>query len=99
LNFALHPEAKEELREAAIYYSPGGTNLVRELFSEYRSEVKRILANPYLFNIRPNGFRRANLDRFPFYLPFLIKDETVYILAVAHISRRPDYWTHRTSSL
>jgi hypothetical protein len=39
--------------------------------------------------------RRALLARFPYALVFLILEEGVRILAVAHAKRRPGYWLGR----
>ena len=50
-----------------------------------------------MFRLREGNYRRANLDRFPFYLPYIIRDETLIILAIAHNSRHPDYWKQRIS--
>jgi hypothetical protein len=35
------------------------------------------------------------LDRFPFAVPYQIKREEIVILALAHTSRRPGYWSRR----
>jgi len=35
------------------------------------------------------------LDRFPFTIPYLIIHEDIVVLALAHTSRRPDYWSRR----
>jgi hypothetical protein len=34
----------------------------------------------------------AILDRFPFRIPYQITREDIVVLALAHTSRRPDYW-------
>jgi toxin ParE1/3/4 len=39
--------------------------------------------------------RFAVLDRFPFAVPYQIKREEIVILALAHTSRRPGYWSRR----
>jgi hypothetical protein len=39
--------------------------------------------------------RVALLERFPFTLPYLIAGDVVVILALAHTSRRPGYWSKR----
>lgn len=35
------------------------------------------------------------LDRFPFTMPYQIKGDDIVILALAHTSRRPGYWSRR----
>jgi toxin ParE1/3/4 len=39
--------------------------------------------------------RRAPVARFPYYLAYLVADDVIHVLAVAHERRRPQYWTGR----
>lgn len=41
--------------------------------------------------------RRATVARFPYHLAYLVADEHVRVLAVAHDRRRPGYWAPRAS--
>jgi len=41
------------------------------------------------------GFRRVNLQVFPYYLAYAIHNEVIWILAIAHASRHPEYWIPR----
>ncbi len=65
----------------------------------FRNEVERacegITQFPYLWMERRGGFRRVNLPGFPYYITYVILDELLLVLAVAHVSRHPDYWKNR----
>ncbi len=39
--------------------------------------------------------RRAPVSRYPYHLAYLVADDEIYVLAVAHDHRRPTYWTGR----
>lgn len=39
------------------------------------------------------------MERFPFALPYLVLEELVVVLAVAHVRRRPGYWLQRVRPL
>jgi toxin ParE1/3/4 len=39
--------------------------------------------------------RRFLLPNHPFALPYLIGDQGVVVLAIAHVRRKPSYWTPR----
>ena len=41
------------------------------------------------------GVRRFSLARFPFAIGYLVKDDEIDVLAVAHLKRRPGYWFDR----
>ncbi len=43
--------------------------------------------------------RRYLLWDFPFALPFVVLEDRVVVLAVAHVRRRPGYWRERAESL
>ena len=50
-------------------------------------------------NGRDRPDRRVTLlDRFPFRIPYQIADATIVVLALAHTSRRPDYWARRANT-
>ena len=40
--------------------------------------------------------RRAPVSRYPYHLAYLVADDEIHVLAVAHDHRRPTYWTGRT---
>ena len=65
----------------------------------FRSEVERacegILQYPYQGSERKGGFRRVNLPGFPYYITYVVIDELLLVLAVAHSARHPDYWKNR----
>lgn len=39
--------------------------------------------------------RRAPIARFPFHVAYLVGEEHVLVLAIAHDRRRPGYWSDR----
>jgi len=39
--------------------------------------------------------RLINLRAFPYYIPFIIRGSTLWVLAVAHSARKPEYWINR----
>ena len=45
---------------------------------------------PYLY-----GTRRTLLRGFPFAVVYRVKRDVVEVIALAHRSRKPDYWTER----
>ncbi|MGE9267398.1 MAG: type II toxin-antitoxin system RelE/ParE family toxin [Verrucomicrobiales bacterium] len=94
MDFEFHPEAEDEQREARAYYEAYDPDSVRRLEDEIELTVRTVLANPLLFRLR-GDHRRANLPKYPYYLPFVILDERLIFLAVAHNARKPGYWKDR----
>lgn len=92
-----HPEAQSELREALRYYRDIDRELGADLKLRINQMISEIKARPQTFRLREGNYRRANLERFPFFIPYIVENESLVILAIAHNSRHPDYWKERIS--
>ena len=96
MNYWLHPEAYEDLREAAEFYrDQAGTALSRPFLAEFERSVALLLEHPQLGAIWRHGKRRLVTRRFPFSIIYTVVEDQLRILAVAHHSRRPGYWRRR----
>jgi plasmid stabilization system protein ParE len=96
MNYWLHPEAQQDLREAAEFYrEQAGTALSQSFLAEFEHSVRLLLQYPRLGAIWRHGKRRLVTRRFAFSVIYTLVDDQVRILAVAHHSRRPGYWQGR----
>jgi toxin ParE1/3/4 len=96
VNYWLHPEAQQDLREAAEFYrEQAGAALSQSFLAEFEHSVGLLLQYPRLGAIWRHGRRRLVTRRFPFSVIYSIVGEQIRILAVAHHSRRPSYWRGR----
>jgi len=100
--FHVFPSAQQELEETIFHYS--GLDVEDELADSfevtYQGHLSAILTNPKLYNIREGMTRRANLrPRFgEYYIAYMIWNEKVIVLAIAHAKRAPYYWRNRISA-
>ncbi|WP_157817629.1 type II toxin-antitoxin system RelE/ParE family toxin [Candidatus Thiodictyon syntrophicum] len=93
-----HEAAEAELYEALGFLELRAKGLGRRLLREVRRTAARIAECPLLApEIRP-GVRKRGVHTFPYALVYAIEDDGVLILAVAHGSRRPDYWGGRLAA-
>jgi len=46
--------------------------------------------------LRRGLYRRLNLRVFPYYIAYVVRESTLWIVAIAHSRRRPEYWIKRT---
>ena len=96
MKYWLHPEAREEFREAAEFYRErGGNALALALLEDFEHAAALLLEHPRLGAIWRPGRRRWLLTRFPYALIYTVSGDQIRILAVAHHSRRPGYWRGR----
>jgi plasmid stabilization system protein ParE len=92
---SIHPAARDEVEHAASHYESERTGLGREFRIEFEAAVARIVENPQLFAIELGEFRACLLKRFSYTIAFIDLPQRIWIGAVAHQSRRPNYWARR----
>ncbi|HEY4057388.1 MAG TPA: type II toxin-antitoxin system RelE/ParE family toxin [Kofleriaceae bacterium] len=97
MNLRLHRLAVEEIDYEVDYYESFQSGLGTELQLAVDASLELILQFP---NAGSPWKHRENrrilvLERFPFMLPYQIVGEVIYVLALAHMRRRPGYWSRR----
>ena len=84
------------LKEADTGYEEIEHGLGLRFKDEVQRHVQLIREHPALPRLRNKSYRRVNLRRFPFYIAYVLKDETIYVVAIAHSKREPNYWKERS---
>ncbi len=95
MKYEFHPEAEQELYEAALRYESEVAGLGRRFGEEVERVVQLLLEHPELGSRLDNDLRHFILRRFPFSIVYAAATDLVYIVAVAHGSREPGYWQPR----
>lgn len=92
-----HEAAEAELLEALGFLELRAKGLGRRLLGEVRRTAAHIGEFPLLGpEIRP-GVRKLAIRTFRYSLVYAVDDQGVLILALAHGSRRPNYWSGRVA--
>ncbi|HRY50726.1 MAG TPA: type II toxin-antitoxin system RelE/ParE family toxin [Candidatus Paceibacterota bacterium] len=99
MKIAIVLEAETELRESIEYYELINPGLGIRFKEEVRQAVAWIHEHFLLPRVRSKGYRRVNLKVFPHYIAYLADEDTIWILAVAHSRRRPEFWMERKQRL
>ena len=96
MNFGFHGEARAEFFDAIRYYESSCAGTGQNISREVMAAVSQILLYPLLWPFVP-GFsvRRCLLHRFPYAVIYSVEPDRIYVLAVMHLHRHPDYWRHR----
>ena len=95
LTLNYHPAASEELIEAAHFYEGREKGLGDRFLDAVNASLETMRRNPMLGRSDERGRRRWLVHRFPYLIIYRLVDGFLYILAVAHTSRKPDYWQSR----
>ena len=90
-----HEEAEAELHGSVAFYEGRRRGLGADFQVEVQKAVEQIQKNPNMFPLHRDDVRKCLVRRFPFTIFFQDLDEAVWILAVAHQKRKPDYWLDR----
>ena len=91
-----HPEAQAELDAAVAWYESQSPGLGLDLQAEVEAAVRMIQQQPQLHSLYKNTrCRKRILQRFPYNLFYIELADAIWIVAVAHHKRKPDYWTGR----
>jgi toxin ParE1/3/4 len=97
----LHPEARTELRSAALWYDERRPGLGDEFIAEVWAALDRVGDAPESYPAWPGTpargsvIRKATVQRFSYVIAFEKHERHLLVLAVAHAKRRPLYWLTR----
>ena len=89
------PEARVELNEAVDYYENGEAGLGVEFLEEVYATILRIIEFPSAWARLSRRTRRCLIDRFPFAVIYQAKQDSILIVAITHLARKPGYWKDR----
>lgn len=95
MNYFFHPEAEVELNDAMEYYESCAFGLGYDFSIEVHSTIRRICSLPKAWPTLVGEIKRCLTNRFPFGILYIEEGEAIYIVAVMHLRRAPDYWQER----
>ena len=87
--------AEDELLREIAYLELQARGLGRRFFGEIQKAEKRIAQFPESAPEIAPGIRKCVLGKFRYSLIYAIEEDNLLVLAVAHHSRRPEYWVDR----
>lgn len=90
-----HEAAEDELLTEIHYLEIQARGLGRRFFAEVQRTENLIGQFPKSGAEISPGIRKVILHKFPYSIIYTIETDTLLILALAHHSRRPAYWSDR----
>lgn len=87
--------AQSEVDDAFAWYDSQSQGLGTQFLDDLDRVIRRIVAYPLSGMEIEQGLRRCLLSRFPYGIIYGIDSETVIVVAVAHLHRKPRYWIDR----
>ncbi len=95
MNLHFNPHALQELEEATMYYNEISFALAGSFVQEFAKVVSLIKRFPEACSTITPSTRRCSFKRFPYGVVYRLREGIVEIVAVMHLSRKPNYWDNR----
>ncbi len=96
LDIEFHPDVAKEIKSSYQWYQNQSDGLGLDYLSELESSFQTIRELPNTWPKFQKGFRRFLLRKFPFSVIYQSNENTVFVVAVMHNSRKPGYWNDRS---
>jgi toxin ParE1/3/4 len=90
-----HEGARADVKNAVRWYQERSARAALDFIEELHRAADTIREAPDRWSQGKNETRRFLLWRFPFSIIYSEQESVITIWAVAHGSRRPDYWAKR----
>ena len=84
--------AAKELDDGATYYDLQNPGLGRRFKGEIRKAINRISDYPLAWSIETRNVRKCLVHTFPYKILYSVEHDHIYVIAIAHQHRRPNYW-------
>ena len=95
MRYVFHPEAEVEFDAAIDYYEDREPGLGYDFAVEVHSTLENILSFPKAWPILEDDIRRCQTRRFPYGIIYAVNEDVIFVLAVMHLHRDPEYWKNR----
>ena len=95
--FRLSTPASGELTEAVRWYETRRAGLGADFYEAVVRTIELIRAHPDVGMLRPGRLphRRVLVAGFPYEIVYRVRENDLYVVAIAHASRRPGFWQGR----
>ena len=87
--------ALAEVDDAVAWYESQLHGLSMQFLDDFDRAIRRISAYPLANAEIEQGLRRCLLAKFPYGIIYGLDAETIVVIAVAHLHRKPRYWIDR----
>jgi hypothetical protein len=89
--------SKHDYDISILYYKKESDSLSERFKSDIKESIKRIETFPNLYPKINDRVQKCVLSKFPYTIYYTIKDESIYILAIANHYKNPEEYNERFS--
>jgi plasmid stabilization system protein ParE len=89
--------AQLEIDDSVAWFNAQSQGLEIRFLDDIDRTVRRIITFPLSSEEIAPDIRRCLLSRFPYGIVYGVDNDTIVVIAVAHLHREPRYWFDRLS--
>jgi plasmid stabilization system protein ParE len=90
-----HPDADEEFQRSIEVYQAESSNLGLRFYRAVMAAAAKIEAHPQAWPRLRGPIRKCLVEGFPYKLLYAVEADRLFVVAVMHGKRKPDYWLER----
>jgi len=94
-NLSLHPRAEIDAINGYQWYADRDPTAADSFRRAIKTAGQVIRRNPAVWPSHKYGTQKYKVRQFPYKIIYLVENNQILILAIAHDSRRPEYWIDR----
>ena len=95
MKIILNEFAAEELEDTVEFYEQQVDGLGSRFKDEIKKALRSIKQNPQAWPPETPDIKKFILYKFPYKILYSIEPDYIYVIAIAHMHRRPQYWSAR----
>ncbi|MDB2686329.1 type II toxin-antitoxin system RelE/ParE family toxin [Mariniblastus sp.] len=91
----LHPDAEIDALNGYEWYAERNSSAADSFRLAITNAGQIILRDPLAWPAYKYGTQKYKLRQFPYKIIYIVEDDQVLVVAIAHDRRRPGYWLQR----
>ncbi|QOV92234.1 type II toxin-antitoxin system RelE/ParE family toxin [Humisphaera borealis] len=95
MKVTFEPDAEAELLHAVDYHNRIEPGLGDDLSGAVEEAIDLAVQFPEAWQIVEEGARRIRTKRFQYGVVYLFEGDSIHVIAVMHLRRKPGYWLDR----
>ena len=95
MNVLFDELASLECNEAIEFYELELKGFGVQSKKEIKRALRTIFQYPKIGTVAEDDIRKFSLNRFPYKILYSIEENYIFVIAVAHLHRKPNYWVER----